>query len=686
MGLFNRQIKKKTGNGNGAANGNGHTNGHDANGHGTNGHDDVSAPGNGDTGAELFEVKTSQTMPERLLEVAKEKSPHAIKELIPWLEKARTSPEGRTELIEKTKEVAWQQADNTVRAVTAGMGIADTRAFFRGDPAVEKPNPRYKIHVNAFFAHIRPKYYEKSSTKFSHTWGLGYLSAYMFLLETITGVILMVFYTPSDRRAYEDIVKIMSAVPFGQLMRDLHRVGAELMVLIVVLHMTRVFLTGSFKPPRTFTWLTGVVLLILTFALSFSGYLLPWDQLAYWAVTIGTSMAKSVPPKEIVGYLSNLIMRGGDTINQNGLLRFYLMHVFALPAITLVLISVHYYRVARSHGISVPAGEEESPDPAVRKAAKERIDYLPELFTRELLWAAIATFLVIAYSAWVFHAPLQEHSDPLHTPLHTTAPWYFLWIQGLLKDAFVLPAIRALDFGLNQGLLAMGVQTAEGYVNNPLVCLVCGYDSPAWQGVIIPTMIIPALFLGVPYINEWWEKFWGTKPSRQLFKNRKGTVAVAVLSTIFMMVIWYQGTPFYGVTAPPAVEVGQTFIPEEGVLPPVPLVPDDWGPIRRLGYQNLPDGEYDLVNYSKPSTTYTEFERILSAMQQEIERRDKLWQDGDIHHGLPKPHAKLLIEQWQQNGLKRIELQVRWEPKTVSPTDEGKYDRIIYLHQDSIYK
>ena len=370
MGLFNRQVKKKPENGNGkpAANGNG------TNGHGTNGHDAEAPAPNAETGAELFEVKTSESMGDRAGNALREKSPHAIKSLMPWIDRARSGPEGRTEFIEKTKEVAWQQADNTVRAISAGMGIADTRAFFRGDPPVEKPNPRYKVHVNAFFAHLRPKYYEKASTKFSHTFALGYLSVYMFLLETLTGVILMVFYTPSDRRAYEDIIKIMSAIPFGQLMRDIHRVGAELMVLIVVLHMTRVFLTGSFKPPaRGFTWLTGVILLILTFALSFSGYLLPWDQLAYWAVTIGTSMAKSVPPKEIVGYYSNLIMRGGDTINQNGLLRFYLMHVFGLPAITLVLISVHYYRVARSHGISLPAGEEEDPDPAVRKAAKERM-------------------------------------------------------------------------------------------------------------------------------------------------------------------------------------------------------------------------------------------------------------------------------------------------------------------------
>lgn len=674
MGLFNRQVKKKTTNGNGKENGDAHD------GHDTNGHDNEQAPAASEPGAELFDVKTSETMGDRVGETLREKSPHAIRSLMPWLDRARSSPEGRAEFIEKTKEVAWVQADNTMRAISAGMGIADTRAFFRGDPPIEKPNPRYKVHVNAFFAHLRPKYYEKASTKFSHTFALGYLSVYMFMLETITGVILMVFYTPSDRRAYEDIVKIMSSIPFGQLMRDLHRVGAELMVLIVVLHMTRVFLTDSFKTPaRGFTWLTGVVLLILTFALSFSGYLLPWDQLAYWAVTIGTSMAKSVPPKEIVGYFSNLIMRGGDTINQNGLLRFYLMHVFALPAITLVLISVHYYRVARSHGISLPAAEEEDPDPAARKAAKERVDYLPELFTRELLWAAIATFLVVVYSAFIFHAPLQEHSNPLHTPLHTTAPWYFLWIQGLLKDAFVLPAIRFIDQTMVSTVKFIGVAMPPGST-----ILVPFYDSPAWMGVIIPTMLIPALFLGVPYINEWWEKFWGSKPSRQLLKNRKGTVVVAVLSTIFMMVIWYQGTPFYGVTAPPAVEIGQTFLPEEGVLPPVPLVPDDWGPIRRLGYANIPDGEYILSDYAVPKTTNTEFERILSAMQQEIMKRGREWEEGNTTHGLPNPSGTFVVEQWQPNGLKRINLKVNWD-KT-SPTDTEEYDRVIYLQENAKYQ
>ncbi len=617
--------------------------------------------------------------------------PHAVKEAIPYIEEARKSPEGRSKFVEKVKEVAYQQADNTTRAITAGMGIADTRSFFRGDPPIEKPNPRYKVHVNAFFAHIRPKYYDKASTRFTHTFGLGFLSAYTFIVETITGIILMVFYTPSDRRAYEDMIKIISAVPFGQFMRDVHRIGAELMVAFVFLHMARVFLTGSFKHPRTFTWLTGACLLAITLFLSYSGYLLPWDQLAYWAVTIGSSMAKSAPPKEIMGYAINLLLRGADTIGQNGLLRFYLLHIFLLPILAIIFISVHYYRVARTHGISIPAAEEESPDPAVRKAAKERIDYLPELFTKELMWIAIATFAIVVYAAFVFHAPLEHHSDPFRTPLHTTAPWYFLWIQGLLKDAFVLPTLRFIDTASTGLLHALG--------SSGSICIVCNYDSPAFMGIIAPTIILGIIFL-IPYINEWWEKLWGSPSRRQLIKYRKGAVASALFGFVVMVVLWYQGTPFFAVVAPPEVEIGQKYMPEEGVLPPIPLIPEDYGVVRKLGYAALPTGKFDLDNLQQYSSQSDAFRQILVSMAADIkEQRDTAQQTGNTTgdpklKGRPNLKGLLLIDQWAPN-LKRIDLQLRWTSQgakesqigsIVCPAETGCYDKIIYLDADSTYQ
>jgi len=586
--------------------------------------------------------------------------PIGLRNLFSLLNDLRTK-EGRARVAEQTRETSWKVADDTVRAVSAGMGIADVRALFRGDPPVEKPNPRYKVFTNAFFAHIRPRYYEKSSTKFTHTFGLGFMSALTFVVEGITGVILMVFYIPSQDQAYQSMIKIITQVPFGQFMRDLHRIGAELMVLFVGLHMLRVYLTGSYKHPRQFTWVTGVILLVLTLGLSFSGYLLPWDQLAYWAVTIGTSMAKSAPPKEIMGYISNLLMRGGDTIGQNGLLRFYLVHVILFPALATILIAVHYYRVSRLHGISLPASEEESPDPNVRKAAKERIDYLPDILTKELMWIAIAVFAMVAFAAFTFNAPLEHHADPFRTPLHTTAPWYFLWLQGMLKDPVLLPMLRALrDF--------VGID------------LVQFYDSPSWQGIILPT-VMALIALAIPYIDEWWDKFWG-RPTSRLGKNRKLGITMGLGFTALLLVLTYLGTPYYGVTAPPAVEIGQEFIPEECVLPPIPLLPDNCGEVRRLGYDGLPVGTYDLSQYATAPANADPFQAMLVNMQAAIKHQAELAKQSD-KQGLQDAQGFFVVEDWQTN-LKKVTLRITWTPREKG--DTGSFEKIIYLHKDSAYE
>src|SRR3972149_3531572 len=239
--------------------------------------------------------------------------------------------------------------DNRVRIITAGLGINELRAVLRGDPPTEKPNPRYRVHTTSFLFHIRPRYYQKGSTILSHTFRLGFFTMFFFMVELITGLVLMVYYVPTPAGAYLSIQEIMSAVPFGNLMRDLHRIGAEAMVIFTFLHMVRTYFTGSYKKDRSFTWFTGVILLGLTLFLSFFGYLLPWDQLAYWAVTIGTSMAEAAP---LVGNELNLLLRGAPDIGAGGLLRFYLGHVILLPLAAILLISVHYYKVAREHSFS----------------------------------------------------------------------------------------------------------------------------------------------------------------------------------------------------------------------------------------------------------------------------------------------------------------------------------------------
>src|SRR5438128_7131404 len=227
------------------------------------------------------------------------------------------------------------------RSFFPSMGMTDWRSVLRGE-AAPRPNPRMRVHNNSFWYHIRPRALPEEATAWYYTVGLGWFSFYLFMVEAITGLILMVFYVPSASEAYPSMVQIMTDVPLGNLMRNVHRLGAHLMVAIVTLHMMRTFLTASYKAPRQFIWVTGVILLLVTLILSFSGYLLPWDQLAYWAVTIGASMVEAIQPQQ-VGDIANLIVRGGPQFNAGGLLRWYLAHVLMLPLIGIVFVGVHYY-------------------------------------------------------------------------------------------------------------------------------------------------------------------------------------------------------------------------------------------------------------------------------------------------------------------------------------------------------
>ena len=165
----------------------------------------------------------------------------------------------------------------------------------------------------------------------------------------------MFFYRPmadlGGAQAYTDMQSISTSVFFGDLVRNLHRWGAHLMVFSVSLHMARVFYTGSYKPPREFNWVVGVILLFLTLGLSFTGYLLPWDQLAIWAVTVGTSLAAYSP---FIAKQANFLLLGGVVVGPNTLLRWYVLHVLALPFVLVIFLAVHFWRIRKDGGISGP--------------------------------------------------------------------------------------------------------------------------------------------------------------------------------------------------------------------------------------------------------------------------------------------------------------------------------------------
>jgi quinol-cytochrome oxidoreductase complex cytochrome b subunit len=215
----------------------------------------------------------------------------------------------------------------------------------------DSPRNRSYVVMNNVLYHLHPVKVKRHGVKLSYTLCLGGLSFFLFILLTITGIFLMFYYTPSAETAYADVQALSTNVAFGSLMRNLHRWGAHLMVLSVFLHMSRVFYHGAYKPPREFNWVVGVVLLFLTLLLSFSGYLLPWDQLALWAVTVGTNMASFVP---VIGAQVKFGLLAGVEVTASTLLRFYVLHVLFFPFIIVIFMAVHFWRVRKDGGISGP--------------------------------------------------------------------------------------------------------------------------------------------------------------------------------------------------------------------------------------------------------------------------------------------------------------------------------------------
>src|SRR5437899_2496355 len=230
----------------------------------------------------------------------------------------------------------------------------------------ETPRSRALGVLSNVFLHLHPAKVNRDAVAYNYTWGMGGMTFYVYLTLVFTGTLLMFYYHPSKVVAFRDILYLESDVPFGKLLRNMHRWGAHLMVIMVELHMFRVFLTGSYKKPREFNWVVGVILLVLTLLLSFTGYLLPDDQLGFWAVTVGTNMARATPLLGHDGPFGALLgmtpfndvrfgLLGGSIVDSNALLRAYIWHCVAIPIIASAFMVVHFWRVRKDGGISGPA-------------------------------------------------------------------------------------------------------------------------------------------------------------------------------------------------------------------------------------------------------------------------------------------------------------------------------------------
>jgi quinol-cytochrome oxidoreductase complex cytochrome b subunit len=339
--------------------------------------------------------------------------------------------------------------------------------------------------VSNFLLHWFPAKVTKASLDWNYSYWLGTISAALFLLLTVSGFPLLFLYVPSVERAYASIKDIEFVVTFGAWIRSVHRLSAHLMVAVVFLHLVRVFLTGAYKngvgqgQRREWNWVIGVVMLLLTLFLSFTGYLLPWDQLAYWAVTVGTNIASSIP---LAGESIRELLLGGRTIDQPTLIRFYVLHVLVLPGALGVLFVYHMWRVRKDGGLAradraarleAPApvtpgqsktytllGVARGTAPTVRTTALESpdatVNAVPDL-TRRALIVTLATFAVLSIMAAFMPSPLEEAANPLVTPNPAKAPWYFLWLQEIVTITTVKIGSVTINGAFVGGVILPGI-------------------------------------------------------------------------------------------------------------------------------------------------------------------------------------------------------------------------------------
>lgn len=359
-----------------------------------------------------------------------------------------------------------------------------------GKPVTDRA--RSETVMNNIFLHIHSTRIHRYTLKKTFTFGLGIIAAASFFILVATGVILMIYYKPAVDLAYNSIKDIHYVVPGGRFIRNVHRWATNIMIISVFLHMARVFYTAAYKETRAFNWLMGMALFALTLGLSFTGYLLPWDQLAYWAVTIAANIAAS--PRELTdllgitqyfdpGGLTKILLLGSEEIGQEALTRFFWLHCIVLPLALTMILSVHVWRVRKDGGLARPdnikekdlEGIPEDKDanrifenapqktyslmclvrgksPAVGRSPENTIPSWPILFIAET-GLFLLTFAIVCALAYFLDAPLKEMANAVVPENPAKAPWYFLGLQELVSySAFMggvgIPTIALLGLAL----------------------------------------------------------------------------------------------------------------------------------------------------------------------------------------------------------------------------------------------
>lgn len=290
--------------------------------------------------------------------------------------------------------------------------VADNNSRSINKSGKDKPKGRSFIH------HLHPPKVAKSSIRFDRTFGLGGMALLLFLIQAVSGMLLRFIYVPTPAEAYDSILLINDGVMFGRFVRNIHHWSGIFMVIVTFLHFIRTFYSQAYYDIRKVNWLLGMILLLLVVLSNFTGYLLPWDQLSYWAVTVATNMLDYFP---LIGSALKDAARGGAEVGSATLLNFYTFHTGLLPTLIVGIMIYHFWKVRKAKGVAIP------------KSAEEiiRVPSNPDLLLRELVVGLVLIAIILLLSVF-FSAPLQERANPSFSPNPAKAPWYFMGIQELL--------------------------------------------------------------------------------------------------------------------------------------------------------------------------------------------------------------------------------------------------------------
>ena len=297
-------------------------------------------------------------------------------------------------------------------------------------------------------------------------WALGGTPLYMFVVQVITGIMLIFYYVPDTDKAYNSIAYITYSTDFGWLIRSIHRWSSNIMIASLLLHMMRVFFTKSYKPPRDINWMFGVVLFLLTLMFGFTGYSLVFEQMSYWAMQVGTGIAGATP--FIGGWIADF-MRGGSEIGQNTLTRFYLFHVVLLPILIAVAVGVHVYLI-RAHGVT------ELKFKGDENLEKKTFPLWPDHVFTELIMVSIIMIVLVVLSL-LFPVQLGDPANPNVTPLHIKPEWYFFAVFRWLK-------ITNLTVGVLGPMVFLAILFFWPYIDKFFDKISPGKEIGFWIGVL----------------------------------------------------------------------------------------------------------------------------------------------------------------------------------------------------------